>query len=852
MRLNRFSRLRIMLEVILICYSFQIPILLAGELIEFCISIEPMPGIFVQKKPQLFPTPEGRFIVAWEDYRTGETSHFAQRFDSTGLPLDKNFKVVGNTDVAFLPEGTGMIIGTTEEWIDGELGYYIVNAQILYSTGGLSNPFLIDQNLLPDCGTGFWGLGEKLRANNNGFVFGSNFGGNIEVKKIDPDGTIIFDSADLMQLPQTAATFSLAINKHGEYVILWFNSDPAMLPSGIYATFISSGDSIIADSVLVQPYPPGYRYESEAPQLRAITVADTLFEFFWTDLDSLDISYITYDISGNALTSVASIELPFFFDGYRRELVNFAFSNMRFGNFYVLLTFRQLISNPNIGHPEEFITRLHCFNMTGDLLKISPVDSSYFPRLGDNLAQISPNILACPVEISNDIFRCTMQDLSWLDSLLVNDDIQGANQLSPQVAVKDSQSFFVSWQDEKGFYGRLVNKEGTLLNEEVSLDSKKIIFLASNYAVNFWSRQLNSNSAAAGMTIYDPHTWRITSRDTLARSEWYGDLSITGVPISDSAFVVLIAENRRLRLESYFVEGRKIKEKLVVIPAYYVLGLIPNNSASFWVSWDGKVQLFSNQLEPLTSILALGLSASPILYIGQGRFLETKLSSYPRGIFAGILDTTGTELNRFQLITELNANNLELTQLDSAKFLAMWSLNKNIYAQTFTFDGKSVTDTLTIHTDVAASRDWLDACVINDKVLFVWADNRNWGNGYDIYGSIHDLKKITSVTEEELQSIIPTDFCLYQNYPNPFNATTVIPFDLPHSSYVVLEIYNLMGKKVRTLLADQKPAGHFEVQWDGTDELNQSVASGVYFCSLKIGKLHNENLIRVRKLLLLR
>jgi len=53
-------------------------------------------------------------------------------------------------------------------------------------------------------------------------------------------------------------------------------------------------------------------------------------------------------------------------------------------------------------------------------------------------------------------------------------------------------------------------------------------------------------------------------------------------------------------------------------------------------------------------------------------------------------------------------------------------------------------------------------------------------------------------------------------------------------------------------LADQKPAGHFEVQWNGTDELNQTVASGIYFCRLQASKTSSVVAIQVRKLMLLR
>ncbi len=109
----------------------------------------------------------------------------------------------------------------------------------------------------------------------------------------------------------------------------------------------------------------------------------------------------------------------------------------------------------------------------------------------------------------------------------------------------------------------------------------------------------------------------------------------------------------------------------------------------------------------------------------------------------------------------------------------------------------------------------------------------------------------TKIDESSVSSK-PDQFCLYPNYPNPFNATTVIPFDLPHSSYVGLEIYNIVGHKVRTLLAEPMPAGYFKVQWDGTDELKQKVASGIYFCRLQANWRSGEPEVQVKKLMLLR
>ncbi len=80
----------------------------------------------------------------------------------------------------------------------------------------------------------------------------------------------------------------------------------------------------------------------------------------------------------------------------------------------------------------------------------------------------------------------------------------------------------------------------------------------------------------------------------------------------------------------------------------------------------------------------------------------------------------------------------------------------------------------------------------------------------------------------------PSSFSL-QNYPNPFNPTTIISYQLPVNADVTLNIYNIAGQKLRTLVNENKPAGYHSVLWNGTDENNQPVPSGVYFYQLTTG-----------------
>ncbi len=83
--------------------------------------------------------------------------------------------------------------------------------------------------------------------------------------------------------------------------------------------------------------------------------------------------------------------------------------------------------------------------------------------------------------------------------------------------------------------------------------------------------------------------------------------------------------------------------------------------------------------------------------------------------------------------------------------------------------------------------------------------------------------------------LLPTEFSLEQNYPNPFNPTTKIPYSLPRGSDVTLEVYNLLGQRVRTLIDGYRQAGAHIVEFDGNNDNGATVSSGVYFYRIKAG-----------------
>jgi hypothetical protein len=94
---------------------------------------------------------------------------------------------------------------------------------------------------------------------------------------------------------------------------------------------------------------------------------------------------------------------------------------------------------------------------------------------------------------------------------------------------------------------------------------------------------------------------------------------------------------------------------------------------------------------------------------------------------------------------------------------------------------------------------------------------------------------------------LPTQFNLMQNYPNPFNSSTAIEFNLAAKTHVTIEVVNLLGEKVKTLIDKDTPAGTHRVNWNGTDNSNKTVSSGLYLYRIKAG-----NFDQTRKMLLLK
>lgn len=100
---------------------------------------------------------------------------------------------------------------------------------------------------------------------------------------------------------------------------------------------------------------------------------------------------------------------------------------------------------------------------------------------------------------------------------------------------------------------------------------------------------------------------------------------------------------------------------------------------------------------------------------------------------------------------------------------------------------------------------------------------------------------------EQIDNQIPVEYILEQNYPNPFNPVTTIRYSITTPAKVTLQIYNTLGKEIKSLVNKEQSAGTYEVIWDGKDKNDKVVSSGIYFYRINAGKF-----LETKKMILLR
>ena len=90
--------------------------------------------------------------------------------------------------------------------------------------------------------------------------------------------------------------------------------------------------------------------------------------------------------------------------------------------------------------------------------------------------------------------------------------------------------------------------------------------------------------------------------------------------------------------------------------------------------------------------------------------------------------------------------------------------------------------------------------------------------------------------ETEYVGTVPNPVSLGQNHPNPFNPMTLIGYSVPERSHVLIEVFDISGRKVAVLADGIREGGSYTVSWNGLDQGGEPVSSGIYLYRLTCGK----------------
>jgi hypothetical protein len=128
------------------------------------------------------------------------------------------------------------------------------------------------------------------------------------------------------------------------------------------------------------------------------------------------------------------------------------------------------------------------------------------------------------------------------------------------------------------------------------------------------------------------------------------------------------------------------------------------------------------------------------------------------------------------------------------------------------------TNWVSLGTGIPSTSVW---CLALDSLEYMYAGA---GNG-TVYRSNNSVTEVVNNFPNELKH-----FFLKQNYPNPFNPATTIVYEIPQTRFVTLKVYDILGREVATLVNEEKPAGEYEVEFDGAN-----FTSGIYIYRFSAG-----------------
>jgi len=215
-------------------------------------------------------------------------------------------------------------------------------------------------------------------------------------------------------------------------------------------------------------------------------------------------------------------------------------------------------------------------------------------------------------------------------------------------------------------------------------------------------------------------------------------------------------------------------------------------------------------------------------------------------LYGRFITTTGTIEETITICDSTKAPFIPFVAFDGNNYLITWTQmsDMKLMGRVWTPSGVPIGEPFVVFDSLNGKTPIGGLAFAGDYFLVVGTRiDSNFTDG-DVYGR---FIQSTGVEEKPDNRLEVADFSLQQNMPNPFNSITFFQYTLPKNGFLQIDIYNITGHLVRTLVKGERAAGTYTVSWNGKNTQGKSVTNGIYFYSLKFG-----NLKSMKKMLLVK
>ncbi len=737
--------------------------------------------------PAVSSGPKDEFVVVWEDTRSG-SNVYGRRFDLGGSPLGSSFKVN-----------------------DEEVGGLSLAPDVSIDTSG---SFVV-----------IW---EDFRDSD----------GDIYAQRFTPGGTKLGDNVlvNVDSLNEDQYAPSVDIGPDGRFVAAWVDTrreDPFVFARSIWF------DDPASDTILFSAGVGAGSWVQEGPRV----VSDTLgrFAVSWVEYSSFDRATYTQRFNGAGQAMGDAILITGLHSTAERHSLTLSanpggslivvWMDKETGNYDIYA--RRI---PAYGVPQDSVLTLNddLWGATQSRPRVATIKDGGFVVVWEDMRRGASDVF---------VKRFDQEATALGSDQMVNDSTSRVYRGNPDVAGDSVGNFVVVWEDTRGssleVYAQLFDHSG--------------VPNGANLKVNCAATVINSTPRCAmspegGLAV-------VWSSANGSATDIYGRLfSPTGLPV-DTCFKVNDDETAVNHLSpaiSMDSTGRFVvawQDRREGQDRIYLQRFAPDGTRI-----GANFPVYTDRIDPLQYDPDLDLNQ-------QGEFAVawTEPYAYSTMIYAQRYDSSGNPVDTNLMVVDgpsvlPESPLVKLT--NGGSLIVAWTdyaeEGSDIYYRVFSGNQPQGSSGL-INTEAqSVLQDFPHIDIWSNHIFSVWRDNRVPGLGFSIFFNRREFTE-TDVDEEQEKEILPVGFSLHRNYPNPFNPNTMIRYSISSKMTdgspvrATLEVYNVLGQRVRTLVDEEKRFGEYQVIWDGRGDGGEELPSGVYFCRITV-----KNQSASRKLILLK